>query len=86
MNCTIRVAKRKAQISIAITAKLICAFVFAYADCWISHAMALLKTDFLAFLTSVHVYLSLTSNDIEQRHEKTGFLPRRKQRRRSASQ
>ena len=32
--CTIRVAKTKALISFAVTAKLICAFVFAYADCW----------------------------------------------------
>ena len=30
-NCTIRVAKTKA---------LICTFVFAYADCWYSHAAA----------------------------------------------
>ena len=29
----IRVAKTKALISFAFTAKLICAFVFAYADC-----------------------------------------------------
>ena len=32
------VAKTKALISFAVTAKLICAFVFAYADCWFSHA------------------------------------------------
>ena len=38
MNSTIRVAKTKALIS--FTAKLICAFVFAYADCWFSHAEA----------------------------------------------
>ena len=31
--CTIQVAKIKALISIAVTAKLICIFVFAYADC-----------------------------------------------------
>ena len=35
-NCTIRVAKTKARISFAVTAKLICDFVFAYADCWFS--------------------------------------------------
>ena len=35
MNCTIRVAKTK-----AVTAKLICVFVFAYADCWFSHGTA----------------------------------------------
>ena len=40
MKCTIRVAKTKALISFAVTAKLICAFVFAYADCWFSHAAA----------------------------------------------
>ena len=39
-NCTIRVAKTKALMSFAVTAKLTCAFVFAYADCWFSHAAA----------------------------------------------
>ena len=29
-----------ALISFAVTAKLICAFVFAYGDCWFSHAAA----------------------------------------------
>ena len=33
-NCTIDVAKSKALISFAVTAKLICAFVFTYADSW----------------------------------------------------
>ena len=33
-------AKTKALISFAVTAKLICAFVFAYADCWFSHEVA----------------------------------------------
>ena len=31
MDCTIYVAKTKALISFAVTAKLICVFVFAYA-------------------------------------------------------
>ena len=39
-NCTICVAKTKALISLAVTAKLISAFVFAYADCWFSDAEA----------------------------------------------
>ena len=39
-NCTIRVAKTKALISFAVSAKLICAFVFAYADGWFSHTAA----------------------------------------------
>ena len=37
-NGTIRIAQTKALISFAVTAKLICAFVFAYADCLFSHA------------------------------------------------
>ena len=37
-NCTIRVAKTKALISFAVTAKLI--FDFAYADCRFSHEAA----------------------------------------------
>ena len=32
--------KTKALISFAVTAKLICVFVFAYADCWFSHDAA----------------------------------------------
>ena len=40
MNFTVRVVKTKALISSAVTAKLICTFVVAYADCWFSHAMA----------------------------------------------
>ena len=39
-NCTIRVAKTKVLISFAVTAKLICSFVFAYADCLFSHNAA----------------------------------------------
>ena len=39
-NSTIRVAKTKALISFAVTAKLICAFVFAHANCWFSHDVA----------------------------------------------
>ena len=33
-------AKTKALISCAFTAQLICVFVFAYANCWFSHAHA----------------------------------------------
>ena len=39
-NCTICVAKTKAMITFTVTAKLICVFVFAYADCWFSHGAA----------------------------------------------
>ena len=40
MDCTICVAKTKALISFAITAKLICVFVFAYAKSRFSHDAA----------------------------------------------
>ena len=36
-DCTIRIAKTKALISFAVTAKLICVFVFAYAKSRFSH-------------------------------------------------
>ena len=39
-KCTFRVAKTKALISFAVTVKLTCTFVFAYADCWFSHEAA----------------------------------------------
>ena len=42
MYCTISVAKTKALISFAVTAKLICVFVFAYAIIWFSHDAALI--------------------------------------------
>ena len=45
-NCTIRVAKTKALISFAVTAKLICAFVFAYAKCCLLSHMLYLLTGF----------------------------------------
>ena len=37
MDCTIHVAETRALISFAVTAKLICAFVFAYAKSRFSH-------------------------------------------------
>ena len=39
-DCTIQVAKTKALISFAVTAKLICVFVFAYAKIRFSHVAA----------------------------------------------
>ena len=39
-KCTISVAKTKALISCAVTAQLICVFVFAYVDCWFSGVAA----------------------------------------------
>ena len=40
MDCTIYVAKTKALISFAVTAKLICVFVFAYTKSRFSHDKA----------------------------------------------
>ena len=37
MDYTIYVAKTKTLISFAVTAKLICVFVFAYAKIWFSN-------------------------------------------------
>ena len=39
-NCTFLVAKTKALTSFTVMAKLVCAFVFAYAICWFSHDVA----------------------------------------------
>ena len=45
-----RVAKTKTLISCAVTAKLICVFVFAYANCWFSHdAAQMKKTHYLLY-------------------------------------
>ena len=52
MDCTIRVAKTKALISFAVTAKLICVFVFAYAKSRFSHNEA----DFLKLATYILHY------------------------------
>ena len=40
MDSTILVGKIKVLISCAVTAQLIGAFIFTYADCWISDASA----------------------------------------------
>ena len=39
-DCTIHVVKTKALISFTLAVKLICVFVFAYANCWFSHEAA----------------------------------------------
>ena len=45
------VAKTKALISFAVTAKLICVFVFTYAKCWFSHDAAHLFALMLVYVT-----------------------------------
>ena len=56
-------AKTKALISCAVTAQLICVFVFAYANCWFSHAQAHL------FSFNLHgvVVMTSSSNHIYQK-------------------
>ena len=47
------VAKTKALISFAVTAKMICVFVFAYVKCWFSHGAAQLwlsKDSFVQYI------------------------------------
>ena len=39
-KCTIHVVKTKALIRFAVTPKLICVFVFTFADCLFSHEAA----------------------------------------------
>ena len=43
-DCTICVAKTNPLISFADTVKLVCAFGFAYANCWFSHVAACIFT------------------------------------------
>ena len=43
-------AKTNALISCAVTAQLICVFVFAYANCWFSHAKAHMFIDLIIFV------------------------------------
>ena len=60
-DCTIGVAKTKALISFAVTAKMICVFVFAYAKSRISHDTARLTDgDFqpISDLLSACLFLS----------------------------
>ena len=50
MDCTIYVAKTKALISFAVTAKLICVFVFAYAKSRFSYDEAHWVSEYLGIL------------------------------------
>ena len=61
---TIYAAKTKALISLAVTAKLICVFVFAYAKCWFSHDVAqmLCCYDLMCRSGWPNVYYDLYSN------------------------
>ena len=54
--------KTKALISFAVTAKLICAFVFAYADCWFSNEAAHLLC--LVCVLTHQKHLELFAHDV----------------------
>ena len=51
--------KTKVLISFAVTAKLICTFVFAYADCWFSNAVAQICT-----VSSQEVHYQLNASEM----------------------
>ena len=54
-DCTICVAKKGAdQLCSAVTAQLICVFVFEYADCWFSGALAQISNEQTALKTLTH--------------------------------
>ena len=74
-DCTtcILVAKTKALISSAVTAKLICVFVFAYAKCWFSHDVA-----HIMISTRSHSAVASKTNTSE-RHSLLGLGPKAKQ-------
>ena len=60
-DCTIYEAKTKALISFAVTAKLICVFVFAYAKSRFSHNEAHMSFTH-APIDSQELYIGLFSN------------------------
>ena len=87
-DCTISIAKTKALISFAVTAKLVCTFVFAYADCWFSHAQAQIRWELrrkscfqmycvVPFLPITSCFCFLVNRPNEQHSEKIEFLPMR---------
>ena len=57
MDCTIRIAKTKVLISCAVTVRLICIFVFAYAKSWFSHNEA----QFVYHIQKSFIFLSLNA-------------------------
>ena len=56
-----------ALISFAVTAKLICAFVFAFADCWFSHVAAhmVIMTDINLIGAGINVLLIISTHKIK---------------------
>ena len=68
-KCTICVPKTKALISFAVTAKLICVFVFAYANCWfshgVSHFMNITRSSLLTVCSKFTLFLQETSGVVK---------------------
>ena len=64
MDCTIRVAKTKALISFAVTAKLICVFVFAYAKSRFSADEAHIKKPFKRTVTVLYILIRTGNIDL----------------------
>ena len=55
-------SENKGADSFAVTAKLICAFFFAYADCWFSHEAAhVLVRSLVAAVAKFSVKLSVAN-------------------------
>ena len=60
--------KTKALISFAVTAKLICVFGFAYAECWFSHEAAQLLGFHYIFFFSFFIILFYYFNNSCKAH------------------
>ena len=58
MDCIIRIVKTKAPISFAVTAKLICVFVFAYAKSRLSHDAAHMLSDVLSLISFIRDHVA----------------------------
>ena len=61
----IHVAKTKELISFAVTAKLICGFVFTYADCWFFDVVAHFHVLFYHIFKKLQIYKKLSLADPE---------------------
>ena len=61
-------AKTKALISFAVTAKLICVFVFAYADCWFSNEAAHFSSHYVGYIA-----VDFQKTDKYNKHDSVGI-------------
>ena len=52
------------MISFAVTAKLICAFVFAYVDCWFFHAASQFILYLHVAVKSMYMYIKMDKSDL----------------------